>query len=172
MAWTASAMFQAWVEGVLGHGQTAQVLPAGYAGLVADSCKVALYDNDITPDKDAPLAQTGYNSGSSQWVASGNEVSDGTNWDAGGEPLTGDALSDQGSGITMYDATDTPQGGASTTLANVFGCLVYDDTITAGTGGVADQGVTYHYFGGGQSVTAGTFTIVWHANGLFRITVS
>lgn len=169
MAFTASAMFQAWVQATQGFGQTAQVLPSGYQGLVADSLKVALFNNSVTPDKDAALTSTGYNTGT--WTT-GNEVADGTNWDAAGEPLTGDALSDQGSGITMYDATDTPQGGASTTLASVFGCLVYDDTIAAGTGGIADQGVTYHYFGGSQSVTAGTFTVVWHANGLFRITVS
>ena len=68
----------------------------------------------------------------------------------------------------MFDATDLAGGGA-VTLTNAFGCLVYNDDITAGT--VADQGITYHSFGGGQSVTAGTFTIVWHANGLFRITV-
>lgn len=168
MAWTASAMFQAWVEGVLGHGQTAQVLPSGYAGLVADQVKVALFNNTGTPDKDAALTSTGFNTG--QWTTT-NEVTDATNWVSGGRVLSGDALSDQGSGVTMYDATDLAGGGA-VTLTNAFGCLAYDDTIAAGTGGVADQGITYHYFGGGQSVTAGTFTIVWHANGLFRITVS
>ncbi len=38
-------------------------------------------------------------------------------------------------------------------------------------GPVGDQGVCYNYFGGAQSVTAGTFTIVWNANGIFRITL-
>lgn len=165
MAWSASAMFQAFPHMMIGNfGANA------FVSLEEDTLKVALYDNDITPDKDAVITSTGYNTG--QWVASGNEVADGTNWDAGGEPLTSKAATDQGSGITQFDGADTPQGGASTTLASVFGCLVYDDTTTAGTGGVADQGVTYHYFGGSQSVTAGTFTVVWHANGLFRITNS
>jgi hypothetical protein len=50
----------------------------------------------------------------------------------------------------------------------VFGCLVYDDTITTP---VADQGLCFNYFGGTQSVTAGTFTVVWSASGIFRITV-
>ena len=140
--------------------------PATWGGLDADTLKAALYNNNITPDKDATLANTAYNAG--QW-ANTEEVSDGTDWDAGGEPVTGGALTTPSTGVVMFDASDTPQGGASTTLASVFGCLVYDDSIAGGS--AADQGVTYHYFGGSQSVTAGTFTIVWHANGLFRITV-
>jgi len=36
---------------------------------------------------------------------------------------------------------------------------------------VAKQGVCYNYFGGAQSVTAGTFTIVWNVNGVCRFTV-
>lgn len=139
-----------------------------YGTLESDTLKAALYDNDITPDKNAAITSTGYNTG--QWAISGNEVSDGTNWDAGGEPVSGGTFS-VGSGYAQFDASDVSQGGTTCTLSNVHGCLVYDDSTTTGTGGVADQGVTYHYFGGAQSVTAGTFTIVWHANGLFRITV-
>jgi hypothetical protein len=139
-----------------------------YGSLESDTLKAALYDNDITPDKNAAITSTGYNTG--QWAISGNEVSDGTNWDSGGEPVTGGTFT-AGSGYMMFDASDTSQGGTTCTLSNVYGCLVYDDDTTTGTGGVADQGVTYHYFGGAQSVTSGTFTIVWHANGLFRITV-
>ena len=73
------------------------------------------------------------------------------------------------SGVIMFDATTDTTHSNTVTLTNAYGCLVYDDSITAGT--VADQGISYHYFGGAQSVTTGTFTIVWHANGLFRITV-
>lgn len=168
MAWTASAMFVEWPKSVMGHGQTSAVLPAGYAGLGADTVKVALYDNDITPDKDAALTSTGFNTGA--WATSGNEVVDATNWPSGGNTLASKTLTDQGSGVFQFDAADLSHSG-TVTLTNAFGAFVYDDTITAGTGGIADQGVTYHYFGGGQTVTAGTFTIVWHANGLFRITV-
>jgi hypothetical protein len=70
----------------------------------------------------------------------------------------------------MFDAADLA-GGGNVTLSNVYGCLVYDATITAGTGGVAKQGCCFNYFGGGQGVSAGTFTIVWNANGVFRFTV-
>jgi hypothetical protein len=166
MAWSGSAMFQAWPQMLLERSVTAA---QGYDGIETDVIKVALYDNDITPDKDAAVASTGYNTG--QWVITGNEVtdSDGSpDWGAGGVALAGKAVTDEGSGVTMFDATDTSHSN-TVTLTNAFGCLVYDDDITAGT--VADQGISYHYFGGAQSVTTGTFTIVWHANGLFRITV-
>jgi hypothetical protein len=53
-------------------------------------------------------------------------------------------------------------------MSGIFGCLVYDDTLTTP---VADQGICYNYFGGTQSVTGGTFTIVWHPNGIFRLTL-
>lgn len=157
MAWSASAIFRATVEGWL-------TVDGEALDLSADSFKVALYDNDITPDKDATRANAAYNAGA--WVASGNEVSDGTEWDAAGEPLASPALT-TGAGFVMWDATDTVSGGTSATLANVFGCLVYDDTSTT----TNDQGICYNYFGGTNAVTDGTFTVVWHANGVLRITV-
>lgn len=166
MAWSASAMFQAWPHMVLGNFGS-----NSYGNLEQDTIKVALYDNDITPDKDAAITSTGFNTG--QWATSGNEVTDtdgSSDWSTGGIALSSKALTDQGSGVTMFDAADTSHSN-TVTLTNAYGAFVYDDTTTAGTGGVADQGITYHYFGGAQSVTTGTFTIVWHANGLFRITV-
>jgi hypothetical protein len=59
-------------------------------------------------------------------------------------------------------------GNGNVTIASAVGCLVHDDTITAGT--VAKQGMCFDYFGGTQSVTAGTFTIVWDATGVFKFT--
>lgn len=171
MAWgsaPSSAMFQEFLRSVLGEAQTANVLPAAYGGLVADTLKVALYDNDITPNRADTRANSAYNAG--QWVSTGNEVTDATNWVAGGRALSGNDLTTPSAGVVQFAASNLA-GGGTLTLTNAYGCLVYDDTITAGTGGVADLGVSYHYFGGGQSVTSGTFTIVWHANGLFRITV-
>lgn len=167
MAWSNSRMFREFAKSALGHGQTAAVLPSGYAGLTADTIKAALYDNDITPDKDAALTSTGFNTG--QWATAGNEVTDATNWQTGGRTLASKTLTTPSSGVARFDAADTA-GGGTLTIANAYGCLVYDDTIAAGTGGVADQGVCYNYFGGAQSVTGGTFTIVWSANGIFEIT--
>ena len=156
MAWSASKISMAFLEDVF-ENTTAM-------DLNSDTFKAALYDNDITPDQTVTSANFAYNAG--QWVASGNEVTDGTNWDTAGEPLTG-VTSSFTSNVYKFDATDTPQSGATCTLANVYGVFVYDDTIAAP---VADQGVSYHYLGGAQSVTAGTFTIVWHSSGIFAIT--
>lgn len=169
MAWSASAIFREWPKSIMGQGQTASVLPAGYAGLGADTVKVSLHNNTITPDKDAVLTQTGFNSASSQWTTA-NEVTDATNWVSGGRTLSSKTFTTPSTGVFMFDAADLSGGGA-VTLANAYGCLVYDDTITAGTGGVADQGVCFNYFGGALSVTAGSFTVVWNANGVCRFTV-
>lgn len=164
-----SAMFSQFLKQALGAaGGSNNVLPTTWAGLVADSgIKVALYNDTTTPAKDGSATTAAYNGAAGPWVTA-NEVADGTNWDAAGEPLTSKAITAPGSGVVMYDGADTPQSGASTTLANVYGCLVYDQTVTANTD---DFGITFHSFGGAQSVTGGTFTVVWHANGLFRITV-
>lgn len=159
MAWSASGVFEQWVL------QCWQVSGTGYTGLDSDTVKAALYNNTITPDKSAALASTGYNTG--QWVT-GGEVTDATNWVAGGRALASKTFTIPTAGAAMFDAADLA-GGGNVTLTNATGCLVYDDSITAGS--VADQGVCFNYFGGPQSVTAGTFTIVWSANGIKRVTV-
>ena len=158
MAWSNSKIFRPFIADLLSNTVAFD--------LDTDVPKVALYDNDITPSSDVTAALSAYNAATSQWVTTGNEVTDATNWVAGGRPL-GSAAVSTGAGFVMYDAADTA-GGGNVTLANAYGCLVYDDTITTP---VADQGLCYNYFGGAQSVTAGTFTIQWHANGIFRITL-
>ena len=95
-------------------------------------------------------------------------MTDVTNWVSGGRALASKTFTTPSTGVFMFDAADLA-GGGTVTITNAFGCLVYDDTISGGT--VADQGVCYNYFGGAQSVTAGTFTIVWNANGIYRVTV-
>lgn len=132
--------------------------------LDADSFKLALYDNDITPDQTVTSGNTAYNVG--QWVSTGNEVSDGTEWPVAGQPL-GSVTSSRSSNVFTFDAADEVSNGTSATLANVHGCLIYDDTLTTP---VADQGVCYLYFGGANSVTDGTFTVQFHASGIFTIT--
>lgn len=155
---TASAIFREFQVMVL------QVSGTGYTGLDSDTVKVALYNNTGTPDKDAAVASTGYNTGA--WVVA-NEVTDATNWVAGGRALASKTFTTPATGVCMFDAADLA-GGGNVTLAGVMGCLVYDDTITAGT--VADQGACFNYFGGSQSVTAGQFTILWSASGVLRTT--
>jgi hypothetical protein len=97
------------------------------------------------------------------------------------DSTTGPNLSTDVPKVALYNNSITPDendtaahsaynaaGGATATLAAVFGCLVYDDTLTTP---VADQGVCFNYFGGTQSVTSGTFTVVWNVLGLWRITL-
>lgn len=170
MAFTASAIFQqAMLNPILGRLWTTAA-PTTYSSLSADTIDVSLFGNGITPDKTAAVGSTGYNTG--VWT-SGNEITDATNWVAGGRALASKTFAiDTGSSSVCFTAANLA-GGGNVTLANVYGCLVYDATITAGT--VAKQGLCYNYFGGSQSVTAGTFTIIWATVGattaVFNVTV-
>lgn len=129
--------------------------------LDADTFKNALYGNTGTPDQDATAANSAYNV--SQWTST-NEVSQAGQWAPGGVALTSISLDRSVAGTVFFDAADTASGSAAT-LSSVYGCLIYDDTLTTP---VADQGVCYLSFGGSQSVTSGTFTVIYHANGIMR----
>ena len=153
MAWSASKIFMAFVEDCLENTSAND--------LDSDTHKAALYDNDITPDQTVATANTNFNAG--QWTSAGNEVFDGAEWATGGVALTG-VTSGFASNVYTFDASNTVSTGTSATLANVYGCLVYDDTT-------ADHGICYNYFGGTNSVTDGTFTIIWHASGIFTLTL-
>lgn len=156
MAWTASKIFRAFLADVLGN--------VAAFDLDADSLKVALFDNDIIPDSNVTSVNTAYNAG--QWTSAGNEVFEAIQWPQGGVALTGQVLNSATADVVFLDANDTTSGSAAT-LANVFGCEVYDDTLAAP---VADQGICYNYFGGSNSVTNGLLTVAWHANGILRYT--
>jgi hypothetical protein len=176
MSWATagSAIFQqAMLNPIAGRSWTTAA-PTTYSSLSADVIDVALFNNTTAPDKTVAVASTGYNTG--QWVT-GNEVTDATNWVAGGRALgTKTFAIDSGSSSICFGAADLA-GGGTVTLTGFYGCLVYDFTITAGT--VAKQGLCFNYFGGTQTVTAGTFTIIWATVGaivppngvIFNITV-
>lgn len=159
MAWSNSKIFTQWVNGPM-----FQASGTSYTGLDSDTVKAALFNNSVTPDQDAAVGSTGFNTGT--WVTA-NEVTDATNWVSGGRALASKTFT-AGTATSTFDAADLA-GGGTVTITNAFGAFVYDDTISGGT--VADQGVCFNYFGGAQTVTSGTFTIVWHANGLARFTV-
>lgn len=171
----ASAIFQqAMLNPIAGRSWTTAA-PTTYSSLSADTINVALYNNNITPDRTAAVANTGYNTG--QWVSASNEVTDATNWVAGGRALGSKTFAiDTGSSSICFGAADLAGGGV-VTLSAFYGCLVYDFTITGGT--VAKQGLCFNYFGGTNTVTAGTFTIIWATvgaivppnGGVFNITV-
>jgi hypothetical protein len=163
VTWTAtegSHIFREWMIGPMWQGSG-----TGFTGLDSDTVKAALFNNTGTPDNDATLANSAYAAG--QWVV-GNEQSSASEWVVGGRALASKTFTSPAADTVMFDAADLT-GTVNVTLANVYGCLVYDDTISGGT--VADQGVSFHYFGGAQSVTAGLFSVLWHANGLNRYTL-
>ncbi len=158
MAWTDSRAFREYFVSALGTRGTSDT------GLVgANTVNAALFNNSVTPDKDAAVGSTGYNTGT--WLTA-NEVTH-ANWPAKGRTLASKTLTTPSSGVTRFDAADTA-GAGTLTIANAYGALILNDSITGGT--VADQGVCFNYFGGAQSVTGGTFTIVWSANGIFEVT--
>lgn len=164
MAFTASAIFRAFVTDMAANAAAFDLSGT------PDTFRNALYGTSGTPDKDATSANTAYAVGA--WItgASGtNEVFHAAHWPAAGQSISTPAITNPSGGVVMWDAVDTASVDAATTLAAVFGCLIYDDTLTTP---VADQGVCYLYFGGTQSVTVGTFTVVYNSNGLFRITVT
>jgi hypothetical protein len=168
-----SAIFQqAMLNPIMGRLWTTAA-PTTFSSLSADTINAALFNNTTTPDKTAAVGSTGYNTG--VWTT-GNEVTDATNWVAGGRPLASKAFSiDTGSSSVCFQAAATA-GAGNVTIANAYGTLVYDNTITAGT--VAKQALCYNSFGGAaQGVTAGTFTVLWATVGaltnvvVFNVTV-
>lgn len=162
MAWTASHMFRQWIADCLTRTQTS-------LNFATDVPKVALYGNTITPDENTTAVLSAYNATASQWLTAG-ELFQAGQWAQGGVALAGATGVTNFTGTAdaiWYDANDSASGSACT-LAGVYGDLLYDDTLTAP---VVDQGIAFHYFGGSQSITAGTFTVIWNVNGIWRITV-
>ena len=158
MAWSFSKIFRITLANALGNVTALD--------LDADSFKLANYNNSITPDQNVTAANTAYNVG--QW-ASANEVSQAGQWAAAGIAIGSTVLDTSTNGIVMFDGADVASGSAAT-LANVYGGLVYDDTLTTP---VADQGLAGIYFGGtGFAVTSGTFTVQWSASGILRLDVA
>ena len=160
MAWSNSKVFRRAIQNMCGN--------AIAMDWDTDSQKAALYNNSITPDNDVTTdVLTGYNGAASQWVTA-NEVIDtsggGTDWPAGGVNLASPTIDVGTADLVKLDATDTASG-ATADISTAHGCLVYDNTLTN------DPGWSYNYFGGANSVTNGTFTIVWHANGVISFTL-
>lgn len=161
MSWAAggSKIFQRYLTNMINND-----LEFDYA---ADTIMAALYNDTITPDNDVTddvLAS--YNGAASQWVTAGEviDTTTGTDWPAGGVALGTKVVDVTTADVVEVNAANTASG-ATADIENAFGCLVYDNTLTP------KHGLCYNYFGGGNSVTNGTFTIVWSANGIFRFTL-
>lgn len=158
MAWSASKIFTAF------HTDAFENTAAFDLGGTPDTFKAALYNNSVTPDQTVTAANSAYNV--AQW-GTANEVYEAGQWAQTGVALTSPDISNPTTTTVRFDASDTASGSAAD-LANVYGTLVYDDTLAAP---VADQGVCFNYFGGANSVVNGTFTVVWHASGIFEYTL-
>jgi len=155
MAWTNSKLFTATVTDLMNNTTAVDAN--------ADTFRVALFTNAITPDQTVASASTAFGAG--VWAA--NEVFDAAEWPTGGEALTA-VTSTFASNVYTFDAANTVSTGTSATLLTFFGCLVYDDTIAAP---VANQGWAFIYLGGTQSLTDGTLTILWAASGISTLTL-
>jgi hypothetical protein len=154
MAWS-SALYIVTIEDIL-EGTTA-------IDMNSDTFNVALF-GDGTPDKTVASAATAF--GSTMWGTTLTEKYDAAEWATGGQAL-GSITGASSGGVYTWDAEDEVSAGSSATLAAVFGCLVYNITVNTP---VDSQGVSFHSFGGTQSVTDGTFTVVWNGSGIFTIT--
>jgi hypothetical protein len=158
MGWANSAIFQQAMLNPITGQVNAATKPTTFTSLTADTVKVAVFGNTGTPNKADTAANCAYGAG--QWVT-GNEVT-GTNWSASGVSVgtTKTWTIDTGSSSLCFQVTAPTAGQTSTatvTLAGFYGALVYDSTTTS----VANQGYCFNYFGGTQTVTAATFTILW-----------
>lgn len=134
----------------------------------ADTMNAALFDTSVTPDQTVASASSAYGVG--VWAA-GHLTDTGTSapvgWPTVGRPLVTPACT-FATNVVTFDAVDTVSANAVTTIAAAFGTLIYSDTIATP---VAKQGICYLYFGGTQSVTLGTLTLVWAGTGLAAITL-
>lgn len=157
MAWSNSKIFTAYIHDVLTN-LTAMDLDTDA------SISVALFDNTITPSQTVSAANSAYGAG--VWASGG--VLDASGWPAVGRDLQNITVSAATVTPVKFDADDTVSANSTTTLTNAYGCLVYDNTIAAP---VADQGICFNYFGGANSVVAGTFTVVWNASGILALTL-
>lgn len=171
MAWADSRIFEQSMLLTIAGLVASTTAPTSMTatGLLGDTVNVSLFNNTTAPDRTVSLANSLYTAG--VWIT-GNEVTDVTNWVAGGRPLAGKTWAlDTGTTSLCFHATNLA-GGGNVTIANAYGCLVHDDTLTST---YLKQGICYNYFGGPQGVTAGTFTVIWATVGattaVFNITV-
>lgn len=144
MAWTASGLYYVTFRDVFDPSAIA-------IDLTLTTHKVAMYNNTETPDFTSESA-----------YAATNEVS-GTAYSAGGKDLTGlaPAVSDAGSATFKFDMGDI--SWASSSISNARGSKLYADALAG------NNLIVAHNFGADFSTSNGTFTIQWHANGVFTI---
>lgn len=148
MAVTASGLYVANVIDAFDASQTA-------FAYLADTCKMSLFTNSITPNfsTDTAYGVSPYNA---------NEVS-GTGYTAAGVALGSKTITESPTGTVMFDAADL--AWTTATFSSVRAGLVHDTTIS-------NWAIVLVNFGADYSVTAGTFTVQLASGGLFTIDVT
>lgn len=120
----------------------------GVYDLEADTVKVSLYDNSHS----FTATDDGY--------TTTNELATSGGYTQGGATLASVAVSADTDGA--FDATDTEWTSAT---FSAYHAVVWDDTPTS----PANPLICSIDFGGIQTVSSGTFTIQWHADGIVNI---
>ena len=113
----------------------------------ADTIRVALFDDSHS-----------FTAANDDWSdVSTNEIS-GTGYITKGEALASKAVTQ--AATTKFDAADTAWTGAT---FSAWHAVIYDDTLGS------DDLIASIDFSGEQAVSAGTFTIQWHTNGIITL---
>ena len=119
--------------------------------LSGDTIKVMLLNNSHTFNADHNVPGD----------INANEIS-GTGYSTGGAALANKTVTqDDTNDLMKFDADDTVWTVAT---FSAYHAALWDDTIAT------DDLICSIDFGGVKSVTGGTFTIQWNANGIFRLT--
>lgn len=113
--------------------------------LEADTINVALYDNSHS----FTAADTDY--------TTDNELATAGGYTQGGQALDNKSVTE--AATTKWDADDEAWTSASFTA---YHAVIYDVSVT-------NDLICSIDFGGAQTVTAGTFTIQWHADGIITL---
>lgn len=128
---------------------------AGGANLEADTYKVKLLSAATFNASHTTLAATG-----------GTEASTGTGYTAGGQALTGVAVSTVTTNDAKFDANDVTWSASGGSITAAY-AILYNDTDAD------DPPLAFIDFGGSQSAGAGTdFKIIWNTDGIFTFTVT
>lgn len=114
--------------------------------LEADTINVSLYDNSHA----FTATDTDY--------TTTNELATAGGYTQGGQALAGKSVTE--AATTTWDATDISWTSATFTA---YHAVIWDSTA-------GNDLICSIDFGGAQTVTAGTFTIQWHASGIITMT--
>jgi hypothetical protein len=128
---------------------------ANGANAVGDTYKLKLLTAATFNATHTTLAATG-----------GTEATTGTGYTAGGQALTGVAVTTITTNDAKFDASDVTWTASSGAITASY-AILYNDTDTD------DPPVAFIDFGGSESASDGTdFIVVWNASGIFTWTVT